>query len=685
MTQSKTPLALAALFALILPGWLNTLHSPFNLDDQNTILHLVETTGSTYIQTFPLQYRHLFYLSFVLNHKWGGFDPFGFHLVNLLIHILSSALVYGVVWITLKNGTGEIRARALPVAFVTAALFGLHPLQSEAVGYLSGRANSMSGMFSLLALLLYIAGSLKRIPPTLSFLMFYPASLIAFGAALLSKESAVAFPAAALVFDLCFMRGPLWGSFKRRLWGWYLPLPLLGTGFLAINPTLLDFMAEDLNKMDLTYALNQPQIYLYAVRLFFFPINLTFDYHLVPASSWFFQGALKVFPVGLVAGATIWAILNLLRKNAFPAFAILWFLIVLSPTNSLFPRLWSEAFSERNLYLPLFGFCLFLARTFCGSPMAKTGIKFFSSVGTYASAIAVLCVLSALLLNRNNDYRNPVALWNDTVQKAPQNPRTLHNLGHFYMEKGNLDRAYVTLNRLAIADASPFYQSQAHTNLGIIYARRGDTARAEQELRQGIAADSTLPIGYLNLGILYAHQGRYAEASTLLEEAEERYRLFRWGYPRPPELSLNKARIAFDTGRLEDAAREIRSFLDSRPESPEGYLLRGQIDLRQGMEKEALISFQHVTGDPEREALAANEMGAILLVQNHKDEAIKEFTRAVSLAPDLGMAQYNLGILLWDRDPSSAQARKHLELALGLNLPPPLQNQVQQLLASDPQ
>ena len=149
------------ILVLILFSYANTLNSPLNFDD-HAVLQQIELSGLNAYHTIPpIQYRHLFFLSFSLNHSQNGLEPFSYHLTNITFHFLTSVVLLFIVFFTLKHGTSWKEKHARGIAGLTAILFAINPLNTETVTYISGRASGMAGFFYLLSILFFILGSLK--------------------------------------------------------------------------------------------------------------------------------------------------------------------------------------------------------------------------------------------------------------------------------------------------------------------------------------------------------------------------------------------------------------------------------------------------------------------------------------------------------------------------------------------
>jgi protein O-mannosyl-transferase len=666
-TKAKLFFAILALGTLILIAYANTLFSPFNFDDQALLHHI--NISSNYYNFWPVRYRHIIYFSFKLNQSLSGLNTFSYHLTNLLFHFLSSATVLLIAFKTFSKSTQWEGKAALGLAITIAFLFAFHPIHTEAIIYLSGRASGIGGFFFLLALLFFILGSERG--RGLKILLFYALTLLAFGLALLSKETTLAFPFAAISYDLCFMRNENWRPFNSRLLFIYFPLLGFIGAFFFFMPMMRDLALDWLGKVDVNYALTQTRILGYALKVFLFPINLTFDYDFPPHWS-----GLLFIPV------TIWlVILFTVIKNyrkVFPVvtFALLWFLITLSPTNSFLPR--TDLLSERNLYLPslgpifliAYGFHYLFSRKSEGT-LSKQGITLL---------VALFLILGSLLITRNSVYRTNILLWEDTYKKSPSDLKVLHNLSHFYLEDKRYQQALVPLLRLSRSVADDFYRAFAHSNLGTIYTQNGNFERAEKEFHKAIELEPALPLGYLNLGAYYASRGEFRQAREEFLRARERYILYKWGYPMPIELDLNLARVNLQLKSFTKAEQYIGKYLQGIPNSSEGLLLLGKIYQEKGQVKLAEETYRSIQRGGVDSAKAYNNLGILYIQQNQYEKAQGAFSSSIRFYPSIPDAHYNIGKLILDTKGDSALARKHLEAALAYNQSPSLKQEISRLL-----
>ncbi len=377
--------------------------------------------------------RPVLNVTFLLDRSLYGHHPAGYHLLNLVIHLGSGLLVYRILS---RAAAGESRQ----ISFWAALLFLIHPIQTEAVTYISGRASGLMAFFYLLAFLLYV----KTSDPTrraVTGRLLIPGAMASLLLSLGSKETAMTFPLALLLWDVLIRRLdgaalrttflsahlPFWlVVVAAAVWAWRHPrYSALAQFSLEIRP-LWDNLLSELHAVT------------YALRLFFFPWEQNFD-HDLPTMHSLFQWPLPLDLVLLGGLATLGLIMA--RRIPLLSFGLGWFFVHLLPT-SLIPR--SDLLSERNLYLASIGLILtvvvlvvlLLQWLTVAVPYPRMG-----RVGGYSFVLPALLVLSVLTYQRNLLYHDEISLWSDTVRKSPVKARPHNNLGHAYAMQGEWDQA----------------------------------------------------------------------------------------------------------------------------------------------------------------------------------------------------------------------------------------------------
>ncbi|MEW6674426.1 MAG: tetratricopeptide repeat protein, partial [Nitrospirota bacterium] len=389
------------------------------------------------------------------------------------------------------------------ISFASSLIFLTHPIQTQAVTYISQRYTSLATMFYLLSLLLYIkARTENKIAP-------YILSIISAVAAMKTKEIAFTLPFAIVLFELLFLRAGYKERFKYLIpFGFTLliiPLSLLNvgqdTGDLMGDIEQASREAKHISRT--SYLLTQFNVIVTYIRLLFLPINQNLDYdypiyhslfELPVFLSFLFLLLIFAFAVYLLYASRITH--HVLRLIAF---GIFWFFLTLSVESSIIPI--RDVIMEHRLYLPAFGFSILIA-TFLQDIFSDRKIKIFL-------LSAIILVLSTSSYIRNEVWGSGISLWQDTVRKSPDKARPHTNLGVSYLEKGKVDLAFSEFKRAIEIDPR---DANTHNNLGAIYESRGELEKAIESYKTALDINPRLAAAYNGMGVIYMRKGQYEEA-----------------------------------------------------------------------------------------------------------------------------------------------------------------------------
>jgi tetratricopeptide (TPR) repeat protein len=514
--QARHPAAAAALAswwfeaAIVLFGavaYSNSLHVPFLFDDR---FHIVENIRIRQLWP-PWPYllhssRPVVYLSVALNYAIGGLDPLGYHLFNAAVHAAAALVLYGILRRTFLSSM--LRERFGPPANWLAGFIALiwlvHPIQTESVTYTIQRGESLMGLFYLLTLYSVIRASEVSRGGRWWGACAAASCCLGIGC----KGVMLTAPVVVLLYDRVFL-SPSWREPMRRRWGLYGALAaslLLYPILLAQAPVEWKESAgfEYSGASPLQYAMTQPGVILHYLRLVFWPDKLCLDYGW-PAAHSIGEVLLPGLIVGVLVAATVWA----WRRKPAVGFAGAWFFIILIPTSSFIPI--ADLAVEHRMYLPL---AAVVALVVAGLYAPTRRLAGPAMAG--AACVAIVVLLTVVTIRRNVDYASDLAIWQDTVDKSPGNPRAQYDLGHALEAENRTQEAI--LHYEEAVEEKPDYVD-ALNNLGHILAVSGKAPEAAGYLQKALQLKPGLAEGHLNLGYALAQQGKINDAIAEWQEA----------------------------------------------------------------------------------------------------------------------------------------------------------------------
>jgi Flp pilus assembly protein TadD len=502
--------AIIALAALAV--YHNSFTVPFIFDDVRwitenpTIRHLWPIWDVLLPVPSLVNGRPVVNFSLAVNYALGGFHVWGYHALNLAVHILAGLTLLGVVRRTLLQPALRERfdAVANELALAVAIIWTVHPLQTESVTYVIQRAESIMGLFYLLTLYGFIRGAALPQPR-----LWYGLCVGACALGMASKEVMVSAPLLVLLYDRAFVSGSF-GEAWRRHRPLYLGLSatwilqafvIVSAGtFAAASATMPHAGAVPWWE----YLLTEPGVILHYLRLAVWPHPLCFDYYGWPVTGTGLSVLLPTLVMAILLGATAW----MCKVNSAWGVLGAWFFLILAPSSSIIP-LDSPAY-EHRMYLSL------------AAVIVIEVVAIHALIGRRAVPVAVVLaiVLGILTWRRNQDYRSALAIWQDTVVKRPNNSRAHNNLGAALVQANRVGEALWHLDRAL--SITPDYAA-AHSNLGVALTRLGKVQEAIRQYEQALQIRPDYPKVQNNLAWLLATRAPVEDdpvrAVTLAEQA----------------------------------------------------------------------------------------------------------------------------------------------------------------------
>lgn len=502
------------IFTILIAGiiaYSNSFDCSFQFDDVHVFVSSVTTNSASigeWLRIFPT--RPIGMLTFAINYKIHKLDLWGYHLVNLIIHLTNAFLVWWLTWLTLSTPVMKdesISKHKTIIAFLIALLFVTHPLATQSVTYIVQRFASLATLFYLLSLILFIRGRLWQGNKNIALFLF--GLSIIFGiCGMLTKEIVFTLPFAVILYDYCFIKISPW-KLEERDKSLIISFIMLII-FMLIIFILLFLRVRSLNIFSTVepgqgysysismkeYLFTQFSVILTYIRLFILPINQNFDYD-YPVSIGLFQ--IKTFLSFLaLLGIALTGIL-LFKRYRLISFGIFWFFLTISVESSIIPISQNVIFEHRT-YLPAFGFFLALTSAF-----------FYFFKERYLK-IAMIILLMAAALNtvltyqRNKIWKNEYTLWADCLKKSPNKARANNNFGAVLLAEGKSEKAIDHFNKaLRIAPNYP----DAYYNRGTAYNKQGQYQRAIDSYNEAIRLKPGYTDAYNNRGTIYGRLGQY--------------------------------------------------------------------------------------------------------------------------------------------------------------------------------
>jgi Tfp pilus assembly protein PilF len=591
-------LAILALSAFL--PYANTLLNGFVYDDNTQVLNnpyiqgfrhlkdIFSTTVWSYVgaQGVTNYYRPMMTFGYLLCYQLFGPLAYGFHLANVILHA-------GVVLILFKVTEAVFRSRTL--ALVAPALFAIHPIHTESVGWIAAVTDLELTFFYLLAFwsFLRIARPRGGRDPWAELGM-----VAGFVLSLLSKEQALTLPALATFYEHTCREDRLRTTWLQKVWRYGL-LWLLAVAYLLFRVQYLGALAPVVQMSSLTpYQATLSAVALVGQYLskLLWPVQLCAFY--------VFQKSVNLFDPRVLVGGLVLAVcfgfsLWFWKRDRLALFAVVWFFVTLAPV--LNPR-WMAAnvFTERYLYLPSVGFCWLVgwlgvrlwALAGCKEPFWRWALL------VVACAVAMLACLRIFI--RNRDWREDLVLYSRTLAISPS--------------------AYHIRNNLAGA-----------------YWRRGRAAEAEREWLEALRIAPTHAIILNNLGLVCTRQKRYEEAVAYFKRAMR-------AKPKYTDPHLNLG-VAYDEmGKKDLAELQLRAAVALSPlnifarnQLAKHYFAGGEVARAEEQYRRSIES--------ENNAEAYNGLGDIYLEWNETRRAEEAFRQAASLDPYDSHARFVLGKL----------------------------------------
>lgn len=509
-----------AFFALLV--YCNSFTAPFTLDDFSSISNNYAIRNPFDPGAIWKFYSNRFVLYYTISINYFIHDTavVGYHIVNMLIHIVNGFLVFLILrnLLRLNPFSSRIPGRYGNIlSLLSSLIFICHPLQVNAVTYIIQRTAALAATFYFLAILFFIRYRLQD--KTGDFVLCLLFTVIA----MFTKENTITIPFLLILLEFMFFLQDGKTSWKKRLLLLFillLTVPIIpGTnlvlkGYSQSDPGVSFKASTSMNRFHYFYT--QQNVILQYIKLLFVPIGQNFDYsEAFPKSKTLWENH-SLFSFVILSFIGLFGLLHL-RRNKFLSLGILWFFIGLAVESSFISI--KDVYFEHRLYFPVVGYVIFLlGLVFYETGKTKRTYVFKKPVYVFIVLACILIpVYSGFTLYRNYVFSDSIRLWSDVVKKAPGSDRAHCILGTNYLDayetqdlkrEDYLDKAEVELKK-AIELHS--YNDTAYCNLSKVYYLKKDYVKCVEMAQKAISMVSST-YAYQNLGLGYQGLGQNNEA-----------------------------------------------------------------------------------------------------------------------------------------------------------------------------
>ena len=640
----KKVFAFVTLFIIIFTIYSNTFHASWHFDDEpnikdNTKIHLKEISWQNIKKSFfslqlePEQlYRPAACLSFALNYYFGKDNVLGYHIVNISIHFLTAIFLFFFIYHTLNVPLLKVKygTNSYFIALLSAALWAVNPIQTQAVTFIVQRMASMAGMFYIISMYLYLKGrtSTQNHVKIILFVLCTISAILAFA----SKENAIMIPLSLFLYDFFLVQGISKETMKKNI-------KILVTGaiiILGLGIIYFVFSEASVSSYFSLYVkrpftlwerlLTQPRIIIFYISLIFYPMSNRLSLaHDINVSKSLFDPFTTILSILLIIGIVIGAI-SISKRKPLICFSILFFFLNHIIESSILPL---ELIFEHRNYIPTM---LFFVPIAIGSINA---ISYFS----YKRSMQVIIALSISLVivgeghatfMRNFTWKNEESLWIDCIDKYPNLFRPHHNLGRYYGDQNNNEKAIELYEKALTLRATNTKTEKAitHFNLGSIYFRRKEFEKAKDYYLKALEIDPCCQGAHNNLAIILAATNKnYEEVHNELKKAIA-------CEPASMKAHSNIGILLVKMGRIDEGIGEIKKALKIDPYNIPTLERLGYAYMKKNLLGTASIYFKRAFNQKHKSLTPFLYLTEIYILGGHEEKAQKSISHFIDLAQD---------------------------------------------------
>ena len=646
----------------------NTFQVPFFLDEYfitdnpfvKDIRYPVELIKNINLDIYNnIHHRYVAFLTFALNYRLHGLEVFGYHLINVSLHLVNALLVYALVALTLRTPlleSSSLNEKRFRIALFSALMFVAHPVLTEAVTWIWQRVAVLVTTFYLASVITYVRARLEEGKSWKKY-AFYVISLCSSVLAMKTKQNAFTLPFMIALYEFTFFRGSMAPRLKMLI-PFALTLLIIPytyffeMGFSPSQATRGIGTAAQIDISRWDYVLTQFSVLLTYIRVLLVPVNLPV-YHAYAVNHSFFDAKvlLSFSLLAMLLGTSVYLLFRRDKQCelALIAFGVTWFFTAHLVESGLIPL--NVVIAKHRNYLPSVGFFIAVV-----SAVSLLTDRIKNTRVVQALSFLFVLILAVSCYARNAVWRSAVTLGEDVVKNAPDNSEAHLILGRAYKREGRLaeaQREFEESFRLDSEKNSPPFggvsgvmpsiprktikpgEVETHYNLAIGHYRSRRFDDAMSELEAVLAAAPRHAGAYFSTGLIHHEQGRYDDAIRAYREAVKLK-------PDYVEARTNLGGVYAQVGRFKEAAEEIKAALRINPDNAESHKFLGLIYQDIGQLHESVRELTIAIKLKPDYAEAHNNLGEVYAQMGRINDAVGEFRVALKLKPDLTVARMNL-------------------------------------------
>jgi Flp pilus assembly protein TadD len=598
MNKNTTLLSIAIIALLGFAVYTNSLNGEFVWDDHTLVKgnvyirnwsHLGEIFSGSVSSMLPKSgiYRPAQIITYLIDYQVWKLNVLGYHLTNILVHVCVALSLFWLINLLFKD---------IVISLLTGLFFVIHPIHTEAVTYISGRADSLALLFMLLCFIFYVKSLYSKNN------IFYVLIPLSYAVALLSRENSLILPVLLVLYHYSFKEKFKFGRFST----------VLGAGIIYMLLRKI-YLTSSFTSYPTTFFQRLPGFFVAItnyLKLLFLPFGLHMEY----GSKLFrFTDPQAILGI-LICIALVTYILKQRGKNTLVFFSLSWFFITLMPVSNLYPL--NAYMAEHWLYLPSIGFFLIMAgvlrRGFAYEKFGRLVV---------AGAIILLGFYGILTIKQNHYWKDSITLYERILRFVPDDAEVYNNLGLAYSDAGRKERV-IPLYKKAI-ELDPNY-AEAYNNLGVAYNNMGKHTEAIEVYQKAITLNPDYAQAYNNLGKAYSDTNRNEEAISSYKKAIELNPTYAVSYN-------NLASVYNKIGRYQEAVGLYKKAIDIDPDYVDAYNNIAGAYNNLGKRSEAIAAYKQAIKINPNWAMAYRNLAVIYIYDQQYDLAIQYYDKAIEL------------------------------------------------------